>query len=129
MEVNFLAVVVAAVASFFVGGIWYGPLFAKTWMKENGFSEAELAKRNMAGVFGFSFLFALISAFLLAMFVGADADFGFTMFAALSVGLGWVTASFGVTYLFEAKSFKLFLINAGYHVVSFAVMGLILSLL
>lgn len=37
------------------------------------------------------------------------------------------SAAMGITYLFERKSFKLFLINAGYHVVTFTIMGLILG--
>jgi len=125
---SIVAVIVAALSAFFVGGIWYGPLFSKAWMEENAFTEADLAKRNMGLVFGLSLLFSLVSAFLLAMFIGTN-DLGFSMLAGLSVGLGWVACSLGVTYLFEGKSLKLFLINAGYHVVSFLLMGLIIGIL
>jgi len=38
-----------------------------------------------------------------------------------------VALSFGVTYLFERKSFGLFLINAGYHGLAFTLMGAILG--
>ena len=31
-NINFLAVIVAAFSAFFVGWIWYGPLFGKKWM-------------------------------------------------------------------------------------------------
>jgi drug/metabolite transporter (DMT)-like permease len=48
--------------------------------------------------------------------------------AGFSAGLCWVSASFGVNYLFERKSMKLFLINAGYHTLQFTVIGLILAL-
>jgi uncharacterized protein DUF1761 len=47
--------------------------------------------------------------------------------AALSSGLGWVTASMGVTYLVERRPLKLLLINGGYHVVAYVVMGAILG--
>jgi hypothetical protein len=41
-QVNFLAVFVAALSSFVIGGVWYSPImFAKPWMEENG-----LRKRN-----------------------------------------------------------------------------------
>ncbi|MEO0341740.1 MAG: DUF1761 domain-containing protein, partial [Bacteroidota bacterium] len=43
-------------------------------------------------------------------------------------GFGWVALSLGMIYLFERRSFKLFLINAGYLVVSFTLMGIILGL-
>ena len=39
-----------------------------------------------------------------------------------------MAASFGINYLFERKSLKLFLINAGYHTLQFTLIGLILAL-
>ena len=42
-------------------------------------------------------------------------------------GMFWVAASIGVTYLFERKPLSLFLINAGYHVVTYTLMGIILG--
>jgi hypothetical protein len=39
-----------------------------------------------------------------------------------------VAASFGINYLFEQKSFTLFLVNGGYHTVQFTLYGLILGL-
>ena len=47
--------------------------------------------------------------------------------AGFAAGFAWVAASFGVNYLFEAKSCKLFLVNGGYHTVQFTVMGAILG--
>jgi hypothetical protein len=129
MDINILAVILSAVSTFLIGGIWYGPLFYKQWMKENNFTEEGLKKRNMGMVFGGSLIIAIISATLLEMFIGKNAELGFALFASISVGLAWVAGSMGVTYLFEGKSFKLFLINAGYHVVSFLVMGIILGLM
>ena len=38
-----LSVVVAALSSFVVGMLWYGPvLFGKAWMAENGFSDEDV---------------------------------------------------------------------------------------
>jgi len=45
-----------------------------------------------------------------------------------SVGLFWVATAMGTTYLFERKSLKLFAINAGYHISTFTIMGLILGM-
>lgn len=44
---NYWAILVAALSAFLVGGMWYSPaVFGKTWMKENGFSEADLKGGN-----------------------------------------------------------------------------------
>ena len=125
---NFLAVGAAALVMFLVGGVWYSPmLFGKAWAELNGLSEEDLKKGNPAKVFGGSFLLALVMAFNLAAFIGPDASLGFATFAGFLAGTGWVAAGMGITALFERKPLKLWLINAGYHVVSFTLMGLIIG--
>ena len=126
-NINWLSVVVAAVSSFMVGGLWYGPLFSKAWKKEWGFTEQQLGDRNMPMVFGLSLLASLIASINLEMFIGADADLAFGMFAGFAAGLGWVAAFLGILYLFEMRSLKLYLINSGYCVVALTVMGTILG--
>lgn len=126
MQVNWLAIVAAAVATFFIGGLWYSPvLFYKPWARLNGYTETTTPKAGGL-VFGLSFLAQLIAAANLAFFVAGE-SFSFVVAAATAVGVGWVATAFGVTYLFEKKPFGLWAINAGYHVVSFVVMGLILG--
>jgi hypothetical protein len=123
-QINYLAVIVAALSSFVVGFLWYSPfLFAKPWMKEAGISEEKIKQANMFKVFGLSFLLTLIISFNLAAFLGPDAGFTWGMTAGALAGIGWVATSLGVLYLFEGRSFKLFLINAGYQAVTYIVAG------
>lgn len=127
--INYLAVLVATLASFVIGGLWYSPaLFANAWMKETGLTDEQLKKRSMGMVFGLAFLLTLIMAVNLAMFLSAGSpDLVWGMTAGALAGIGWIGLAFGVTYLFESKSLKLLLINAGYHAVSFIVMGAIIG--
>ncbi len=127
-DINILAVIIAAFSTFMIGGIWYGPLFYKPWLKESGLSEADLKKRNMITVFGLSFLSALLSAIFLEYLID-NADLSEAILKAVLIGIIWIAGSIGVTYLFENKSLKLFLIDAGYHAISFTVMGFILGLM
>jgi hypothetical protein len=39
LDVNWLAVLVAAVVTFVLGGVWYGPLFGKVWRAAEGQAE------------------------------------------------------------------------------------------
>jgi len=127
-HINYLAVFVAALSSFIIGGAWYSPiLFAKAWMQENGFTDEEMKNANMAKTFGGSFILALIIAFNLAAFLGPEANLVWGITAGALAGIGWVAAALGIIYLFERKSLKLFFINAGYHAVTFMVMGAILG--
>jgi len=49
--------------------------------------------------------------------------------AGFAAGLCWVTASFGINYLFECRSFRLFLINGGYHTLQFTLIGVVLAVM
>ena len=129
MSFNYLAILAATVSTFVLGGLWYSPaLFGRAWMKEIGVNPDALgAKGNFGLIMGVSFVLELIMAFNLAAFIGPKASLSFGLFAGAAAGFGWVGLAFGVTYLFERKSFRLFLINAGYHGVAFTVMGAILG--
>ena len=123
-----VAALVAAVSMFLVGGIWFSPmLFAKPWMAEIGLTEAQL-QDGRGRVFGGAFLLSLLMAVNLAAFIGPDPDLSFALAASAAAGIGWVAASFGLVYLFERKSFRLFAINGGYLSVAFLVMGLVIGL-
>ncbi len=127
--INWLAVLVAALSTFLLGGLWYSPvLFGKAWMKENGFTDDDMKKGNMGMIFGLSFMWSLVMAANLAMFLNdskTDTAWGAT--AGFLAGFGWVAMSIFIIGLFERRSLRYLLINAGYMTVSFVVMGLILG--
>jgi Protein of unknown function (DUF1761) len=128
-EVNYLAVIAAAVATFVLGGLWYSPaLFGKVWQREAGVTEEKMKSANMALIFGLTFVLALIAAWVFALFLGPRPPMALGLGAGFSAGLCWVAASLGINYLFERKSLKLWLINGGYHTLQFTIIGLILAL-
>lgn len=129
-NLNFWAVLVAALSSFAIGSIWYSKLlFGKAWMKETGITEDDAKNKGlpMPVIFGTAFVLILVGAFSLAMFIGPESNAAFGGFAGFMVGLIWIGFAFGVNYLYEMRSFKLFLINAGYNTVIFTLMGIILG--
>lgn len=126
-QLNYLAILVAALSAFLLGSIWYAPfLFGNIWMKENNFTEEQL-KTGFARIMTTSFVLELLMAFNLAAFIGAEADITFGMAAGFAAGFGWVALGMGVTYLFDRRSFRIWAINAGYHAVAFTIMGAILG--
>jgi hypothetical protein len=125
---NIWAVIVAALSTFLIGGLWYSPaVLGKVWMRENGFTEESLKGGNMAKIFGLAFFLALIAAINLAMFLGPENRPEMGALWGFAAGFGWVATFIGTHYLFERKSFTLFLINAGYSVVALTIMGVILA--
>jgi hypothetical protein len=128
MPFNIWAALLAAVACFGLGGLWYSPLlFGKAWQREVGLSDEELARGNMARIFGLAFVASLVAALVFALFLGPRPNIGLGIGAGFSAGLCWVASSFGMNYLFARRSFKLF-IDGGYHTLQFTLIGAILAL-
>jgi len=126
--INWLAVLVATAAAFLLGGIWYSnALFGKPWMQEVGLTAEALAKTNMKPIFAGTFVLQFVAATALARFLGADSSLPIGLHAGLLIGLCWIAPAYGVTYLFEQRSLRIFIINAGYYVVMFALMGTIIG--
>ncbi len=136
MEVNWLAVIAAAVAGFAVGGLWYSPLLmGPLWMKEAGVTRDQIEQSDRRKTFGISFLALLVMSYCLAMFIGParGVEDGFFdpsqqgAFHGFLVGFGWLFLAFVVIGLFELRSWKYIAINGGYWIVTMATMGGILG--
>lgn len=131
--INFWAVLVATLSTFVVGALWYGPLFGKAWMDLVGMTEENIKDVNMGKVYGLAFVFELIMAFNLAMFLTGSPEAvemmsaGMGAFYGFLTGFGWIFFAMAVNNLFEQRSWKYTLINGGYWAVSFTIMGLIIG--
>jgi hypothetical protein len=127
LVLNPWAVAAAAASTFVLGGLWYSLLFAKAWQAAAGVTDEQL-KRGQARVFIGSALLAIVQALSLAAFIGAGgAAFGTA--AGAAAGITWVATAFGVNYLFERRPLRLYLINAGYNVLAFTLMGLLIGII
>jgi hypothetical protein len=131
--INWLAVIAASLVGFAIGFVWYGPLFGKAWMASLGITPDKAAQGNMAKIFGLSFVMQLVMAFCLAMFfygdpTAADAiTAGTGTFYGFLTGFGWVATAMTVNALYEQKPWNYMAINAGFWILVFTLMGLILG--
>jgi hypothetical protein len=127
---EWLPSLIAALSAFALGGLWYSPaLFGKVWQREAGLTDEQLGAANKARIFGFSFILCLVAAIAFSMVITPEASFFMAFHSGVGIGLFWVATSFGINYLFELKSLKLWLINAGYHIFQFTLYGLIFGLM
>lgn len=127
--ISIIGVVLSGIASMLIGFIWYSNiLFADAWMKENRFKNDDLNPNPI--LFVSSFILAIISAASINTIINLSGYNSLIMgaFIGFAIGIGIVATTFGTSYLFEKKSIKLFLINAGYQVVYFTISGFIVSL-
>lgn len=132
VDINYIAVVGGAVVSMILGFLWYGPLFSKPWMKAKGWTQEQGKQAAKGAGPGYALVFvgALVLSFIMAHVVDyanattvvEGAETGFWMW------LGFVLPVSGGTALFEGRPTPLFAINAGYHLVEFLAIAILLTL-
>lgn len=126
--INWLAVIVAALSAFVVGGLWYSPkVFGNAWMTDSGLTQDQIAKGSKARAFGMTAFFSLIMSANLAAFLAAPTTTtSWGAMAGLLAGV-WTFAAIAIHSLFEQRTWRLIFINGGYSVVSLVIMGAILG--
>jgi hypothetical protein len=153
MQPNFLAILVAALSTMPVGFIWYNPkVFGTIWMNETGMTKEKSKTANMFKVFSLAILFAFMISMIIQFLVihqfgalgmtGGDPALAKPSFEAFMADYGHAYRTFkhgmlhgfiagiflglpmvGTQALFEMKSWKYILINGGYWIVCFTLMG------
>lgn len=123
-NINLLAVVLATVLVFVIGGLWYGPLFGKAWQADTGVTREQVG--HPAKVFGCAAAFGLIGAYATAVLCGPAPQLTGATLTGLGVGVA-VAAGFGINYMFAAKSWRLFLIDGVYSLILFTAMGAVIG--
>ncbi|WJY17582.1 DUF1761 domain-containing protein [Alteriqipengyuania flavescens] len=126
-EMGLLPIVLATLAFFIFGALWYGPLFSKVWQREAGLSEEAIRGGNMAMIFGLAFLFEMLVVTTLAHTVArTGASDRATMMMAVGFGATIMVPAIGINYLFQRRSAKLFAIDAGHFIIGMAIVGAVL---
>ena len=123
---------VAALVAFAIGALWYSPLlFAKAWIRANGYTPEKVAAaqanaaRTYTGTFVALLLMAgvmhIVLAHLGADTAGRGAGWGFHLWLGIALPLGFIA------HLYSDKSVTAFAIDTVYPLVYMTVMGAILG--
>ena len=128
----YLEIVIAGIAAFALGFLWYSALFGKAWQAETGITD-EQAQSNMFMTHGLALLMMMIIAFginyVVSMHDIAEQTFIHGGFHGLMTGVIYGMPVMAIHYLYQKKSLKLFLIDVGYILLIFALMGGVLGAL
>ena len=139
--INWTAILVAVVANFFLGYLWYSVLFGKAWAKEMKMDmtqkpPASAMYRGMAFMVIGNFLMAYVFAHNIAVWNPAtwgqpavNEPMGMACAAAFFTWLGFYVPQDLSGVAWENKSWKLFGINTVYHLVSLFVAAVILLMM
>ncbi len=130
-NLNWLHILVATVAYFALGALWYGPLFSKAWIKGHkvNVNDPEM-KKGVAAIMIGSFIFFFIITTALAVIYRLT-PISETMHAikfGLFFGVGFAVPIISINSLYLKKPFSIHLIDGLYHVVGMTIASLILVL-
>ena len=130
MDVKFWAVFVSAVVYMIIGGLWYSPfLFGKLWLKEAKISRDQLTNQSyaLAGSFATAIVMGYVLGYIIAATHSTTVFYG--AYAAFWCWLGFIATSKILDVLYAGKSWRLFVIDAGYLLVATLAMGAVLGAL
>lgn len=124
--INYLAVLVAAVAGFAFGALWYG-LLGKQWMAALGITEQP---KPSPGPFLTAFICQLVMAGMLAGVIGHLGEISITrsLLSALFVWFGFVVTTMTVNHRFQSQRWLLTLIDGAHWLGVLVVMGMVIGL-
>lgn len=125
-SISWLPVLAAALSAFALGGLWYGPLFKKAWCREAGI-DPDAAPAHPARIFATAFACSLLAALVFQTMLPPTATAAQGFGLGFVVGVFFVAMSFGINYAFAGRSHKPWMIDSGYHILQFALYGVILG--
>lgn len=126
-DLSILGVILAALAFFFIGGLWYTVLFGKMWRAEMGIAEEEASSPQPLMFVG-SLVCALVIAVTLGLLI-ADRGVSCGLKIGAGTGFGIGAAVMAQNAIYESKSVRFWAINSAYVVIGLAAMGAILGAL
>jgi len=134
LEVNYLAVLVAGLVIFLLGGLWYSPaVFSKRWLALQGRAaeqmQADAANANMPVMYLSAVICGLLTSWVMALLIAHTHHSGWMNGAHLGAfaWLGFAAPTSYATYLFSIRPKALWLIDSSFNLVSFVLAGAILG--
>ena len=131
-SLNYLAIIAGVIINQALGAAWYSAL-GKPWMAGVGLTMEDLEAMKGTARQWYPYVVAAVSALVftlgLALVIQGMGAEGVVdgLVLGLLAAIGFIATSYATTYSFEGRSLKIFLINTGYPVISYAIIGVLLA--
>jgi hypothetical protein len=131
-EINFLAVLVAAIAAFLIGGAWYSALFRKPWIASRGYSDEQIKQMQKrhppAAFFSIMFICYLVVALVMAAMMSIFGIRGGAHGALLGVLIWIIAAAIAMTgHITSTVRLSGYFIDVSYQLVYLVLIGWIIG--
>jgi len=129
-HINWVATLVATIAYFFLGAIWYSALFRNAWIKASGANMNDPgAKTGLASIMIASFITILITTIGLALLITRIGSGGWITGCkvGLIAGVCFSAATICNSYLYEKRPIALSAINSLYNIFGCVIAGIIIA--
>ena len=129
LAVNWLAMVLATVASMALGAAWYGVLSAQ-WLAASGRTKEDIDPKDFMP-YVWSVIVQLVMAYFLAVLtppLAGAMTIGHGLQIAFLMWLGFVATSMILNHRYQGKPWSLTVIDSGYILAALLVQGLVLGL-
>ena len=128
----YLEILIGGIAAFLLGFAWYTFLFGKIWQAETGVTD-EQAQSGMALTHGLAFVMMCIMSAFINLFINyhelAQQTFVHGAFHGAQLAGVIALPAIAINYLYQKKSLKLYLIDAGYVLAFCALSGGVMAAL
>jgi hypothetical protein len=129
LHINLIAAIVAGIIGYFPGGLWYSKaMFLRRWAREMGIDlDAPPEGKGHGPKIAIGVVTSIVAAIVFALIVGPAPGLHHALATGVAIS-GLIGSAFAIQYLFEERSFAFWAINAGYHLVQFLIIALVLGL-
>ena len=130
---NIIAVLVSAIALFFVGFLFYGVFFEELWVGLQGLTEAQLleGEEHMAIGMFHGFLISLTTAIFIGLALERFGGEGMmsAIKSAVLLWAGFAATTLAYGFVYAMQPFMLFVLDASHLLVGFVVVAVVQTLL
>jgi hypothetical protein len=128
-HINLVVAVVAGIIGYFPGGLWYSKaMFLRRWAVEMGIDlDAPPETKGHGPKIAIGVATSIVAAIVFALIVGPAPGLHHALATGVAIS-GLIGSAFAIQYLFEERSFAFWAINAGYHLVQFTIIALVIGL-
>ena len=128
-HINLVTAIAGGILGYFPGALWYSKaMFLRRWAREMGIDmDAPPEGKGHGPKIAIGVVTSIVAAIVFELIVGPTPGLCHALLTGVAIS-GLIGSAFAIQYLFEERSLAFWVINAGYHLVQFTLIALVIGL-